>query len=108
MGTTIHQATLGNLPTLLRGGKPVVVDFWASWCTPCHVMAPILKDMAKEFDGRVIFAKVDVENNRDLATQFKIKSIPTLVFFKKGKEWDRLSGVKGRPELRRLLEKLSK
>jgi thioredoxin 1 len=70
-------------------------------------MAPILRDLAAEFDDRVIFAKVDVENNRDLASQFKIKNIPTLVFFKDGKEWDRLSGIKSRNELRKYLEKLS-
>lgn len=70
-------------------------------------MAPILRSLAKEFDGRTIFAKVDVENNRDLATQFSIKSIPTLVLFRNGKEWDRLTGVRGRPELRKLIEKMS-
>lgn len=70
-------------------------------------MAPTLRDMANEFDGRVIFAKVDVTNNRDLAEQFKIVSIPTLVFFKKGKEWDRVSGVKSRQELRKMLHKVS-
>ncbi len=106
MGGRILQATLGNLPELLRSGKPVAVDFWASWCAPCHVMAPILRGLAREFDGRVVFAKVDVQNNRDLAAQFNIKSIPTLVLFTKGKEWDRLTGVKGRSELRKLLEKI--
>jgi len=70
-------------------------------------MAPILRDIAEEFDGRVVFAKVDVENNQDLSSQFKIRTIPTLVFFKKGKEWYRVSGVKGRNELRKILEKLS-
>ena len=107
MAGRILQATLGNLPEILRGGTPVVVDFWAGWCGPCHVMAPILRDMADEFDGRVVFAKVDVPNNRDLAEQFKIKSIPTLVFFKKGKECDRANGVKSRQELRKILENLS-
>jgi len=70
-------------------------------------MAPILRGLAKEYDDRIVFAKVDVENNKDLANQFNIKSIPTMVFFKKGKEWDRLSGVKGRAELNKILEKLS-
>jgi len=107
MGGRVHQATIGNLRELLRSDRPVIVDFWASWCVPCHTMAPILRDLAEEFDDRVIFAKVDVENNKDLASQFKIKSIPTLVFFKDGKEWDRFSGVKGRNELRKYLEKLS-
>ena len=63
--------------------------------------------MADEFDGHVTFAKVDVDNNRDLAEQFRIVSIPTLVFFRKGKEWDRVSGVKSRQELRKILENLS-
>lgn len=107
MGVRIVQATIGNLPPLLRSGKPVVVDFWANWCAPCHVMAPILRDLAEEFDGQVIFAKVDVQNNRDLASQFNIKSMPTLVLFRNGKEWDRLTGVKGRPELRKLIGKMS-
>jgi len=103
----IHEATLGNLPELLRGENPVVVDFWASWCAQCHAMAPILRDLAEEFEGRVMFAKVNVQTNRDLSAQFKIKSIPTLVFFKRGKEWDRLSGVRSHTELRKLLEKVS-
>ena len=107
MGGRIVQATLGNLPELLRSGKPVVVDFWAGWCRPCHVMAPILRALAKEFENQIIFAKVDVENNRDLATQFNIRSIPTLVLIRNGKEWDRLTGVKSRSDLRRVMGKMA-
>ncbi len=91
---------------MLRSGKPVVLDFWAGWCAPCHVMAPILRGLAREFDGKVVFAKVDVQNNRDLATQFDIRSIPTLILFRNGKEWDRLTGVRGRSELRKLIGKM--
>lgn len=69
-------------------------------------MAPILKRLAKEFDGQVVFAKVDVQNNRDLASQFNVKSIPTLVLFRNGKEWDRLTGVRSRSELRKIIEKM--
>ena len=107
MGGRIVQATIGNLPELLRSGKPVVVDFWAGWCGPCHVMAPILRTLAKEFEEQVIFAKVDVENNRDLAAQFSIRSIPTLVLIRNGKEWDRLTGVKSRSELRKVIVKMA-
>ena len=71
-------------------------------------MAPILRELAKEYDDRIVFARVDVQNNKDLANQFNIKSIPTMVFFKKGKEWDRLSGVKERSQLRKIMEKLSR
>ena len=107
IGGKIHQATLGNLPELLRRGKPVVVDFWANWCTPCHAMAPIMKGLAKEFDEQIIFAKVDVPNNRDLAEQFKIRNIPTVILFRNGKEWDRFSGLKSRSDIRNMLQKLS-
>lgn len=106
MSGRILQATIGNLPELLRSGKPVVVDFWANWCAPCHVMAPILRGLAKEFEGEVSFAKVDVQNNQDLATQFSVRSIPTLVLFRNGKEWDRLTGVRSRSELRKLIGKM--
>lgn len=107
MGGRIVQATIGNLSELLRSEKPVVVDFWAGWCRPCHVMAPILRALAKEFEKQVVFAKVDVENNRDLATQFNIRSIPTLLLIRNGKEWDRLTGVRTRSELRKLIGKMA-
>jgi thioredoxin 1 len=69
-------------------------------------MTPILRGLAKEFDGQVLFAKVDVQNNRDLAAQFNVRSIPTLLLFRNGREWDRLTGVKGRSELRKLIGKM--
>jgi len=70
-------------------------------------MAPILRALAKEFEDQVVFAKVDVENNRDLASQFKIKSVPTLVLIRNGKEWERLSGLRSRSDLRKIIGKLS-
>jgi thioredoxin-like negative regulator of GroEL len=70
-------------------------------------MNPILRRMAERFGNRIIFAKVDVQNNSDLARQFSVNSIPTLILFRNGKEWDRLTGVRSRSELNKLLEKLS-
>ena len=70
-------------------------------------MAPILRALAKEFGDQVVFAKVDVESNRDLASQFNIKSVPTLVLIRNGKEWDRLSGVQSRANLRKLIGKMA-
>ena len=103
----IRQVTLGDFRELLQSEKPIVVDFWANWCAPCHAMIPILRGLARKFEDRLIFAKVDVENSRDLAQQFGVKSVPTLILFRKGKEWDRLNGVRGRTELKKLLEKLA-
>ena len=70
-------------------------------------MTPVLRVMAKRFEDRIQFAKVDVQNSRDLAQQFGVKSIPTLILFRNGKEWDRLNGVRSRSELNKLLEKLA-
>jgi len=106
MAGRIQSVTIGNLPELLRKGKPVVVDFWANWCAPCHAMTPVIRRLSKEFDEKVIFAKVDVDNNRDLATQFNVRSVPTLVFFRNGKEWDRLTGAKNHKEVRKVIESL--
>jgi thioredoxin len=92
---------------LLQSEKPVVIDFWANWCAPCHAMNPILRRLAERFESRIIFAKVDVQNSRDLAQQFSVKSVPTLILFRDGKEWHRLSGVRSRSELNKLFEKLS-
>jgi thioredoxin-like negative regulator of GroEL len=70
-------------------------------------MAPIMKSLAKEFDEQIIFAKVDVPNNRDLAEQFKIRNIPTVVLFRNGKEWDRFTGLKSRSDIAKMLQKIS-
>jgi thioredoxin 1 len=107
MARRIQEANLGNIRELLQAEKPVVVDFWANWCAPCRVMTPILRDMAERFKDRIIFAKVDVQNSRDLAQQFSVKNIPTLILFRNGKEWDRLNGVRSRSELNKLFERLS-
>jgi len=107
MGGRIRQATIGNIRELLQGERPLVVDFWANWCGPCHAMTPVLRDMSEKFKDQITFAKVDVQNSRDLAQQFGVKTIPTLILFRKGKEWDRLSGIHNRSQLNKIFEKLS-
>ena len=69
---------------VLQSSKPVLVDYWAEWCGPCKMIAPILDDMAKEFDGRLQVAKMNVDENRDIPSKFGIRGIPTLMIFKNG------------------------
>ncbi|NKB25390.1 MAG: thioredoxin [Kiritimatiellae bacterium] len=71
----------------------VAVDFWAAWCGSCKMIAPTLDALAQEYEGRVKFVKVDVDNNQDLATRFNIRALPTLYLFKKGKSLDLYEGV---------------
>ncbi len=87
--------------------KLVLVDFWAEWCMPCKIMLPILNDVAANSDGSYLVAKVDVDSNQGLAQKYGIRSIPTLVAFKDGKEVARFVGVKQKNFLINEMKKLS-
>jgi thioredoxin 1 len=78
----------------LTKNKTVLVDFWAPWCAPCRMMAPILNDLAAELNGNASIGKVDIEKYQSLAQKYKVRSIPTLIMFKNGKEVNRFVGVK--------------
>lgn len=74
-----------NYKELLESGKPVVVDFWAPWCGPCRSIAPIIEELAAEYEGRVVIGKYNVDDDTDLGVEYGIRNIPTLLFFKDGK-----------------------
>ncbi len=84
---------------------PILVDFWAAWCGPCKAVAPALEQLAREMNGRAHVAKINVDDNGDLANRFGIRSIPTLLVFKNGKVVDQLVGAAPKEQIRRMVEK---
>lgn len=102
------KITTENLETLKNGDKPLVVDFWATWCGPCRMIAPYIEQLAEEYDGRIVVGKCDIEegDNDDIAMEFGIRNIPTILFFKGGQVVDKMVGATTKAKLQEKFEKL--
>lgn len=98
--------TKENFEEVLASQLPVVVDFWAEWCGPCRMMSPIVDELAKEYEGRAIVAKCDVEQNDDFAMKYGVRNIPTIIFLKDGKLVDKQIGACSKDALKAKLDPL--
>lgn len=105
---TVHDVTTENFDqVVLQATRPVLVDFYASWCPPCRAIAPVLDELAAEFTDRVDIVKVNIDNAPELAQQFDVQGVPTLVAFRSGREIERMVGAASEPTLRSRLSAIS-
>ena len=100
------KITNENYESYKNGELPLVIDFWATWCGPCRMVAPIIEELANEYDGKVTVGKCDVEEADDIAAEFGIRNIPTIVFMKDGKILDKIVGAASKSKIEEKIKAL--
>ena len=98
--------TSENFASLKAGNLPLVVDFWATWCGPCRMVAPIIEELAKTYEGKAVIGKCDVDECEDLAAEFGIRNIPSILFFKNGEVVDKVIGAQPKAKFVEKIEAL--
>lgn len=91
MATEVNEANFEEI--VLKSNKPVLVDFWAEWCGPCRMIAPIVEEISKEYADKAVIVKLDVDSNNSISAKYGIRNIPTILFFKNGQVADKLVGA---------------
>jgi thioredoxin 1 len=106
MSQDIQHLTSDNFKSTVDSSPvPVLVDFWAPWCGPCKAIAPVLEELAGEMAGKIIIGKVDVDENGEVAAQYNVRAIPTLILFKDGQVAEQFVGLVGKSDLKAKIEK---
>lgn len=101
----VQHFTSETFEKAIAGDQAVLVDFWATWCGPCRMIAPVIEEVAAEFDGRAIIGKVDVDEDPGLAQRFGVMSIPTLIVLKGGKVVEQAVGARGRADVAAMISR---
>lgn len=102
--TLLHLTDTNFKKEVLESDMLVLVDFWTVWCAPCRMVAPILEELAQKYDKQLKVGKINIDDNPKIPTQYQVMSIPTLIFFKKGKAVDQVIGILSKAELKKKIE----
>lgn len=106
---TINTIEMSNFDTIIQSEKPVLIDFFATWCGPCKMLSPILKEVKDSLGDRISIIKIDVDKNQQISSQYQVRGVPTMILFQNGKQLWRQSGVLTKEEIiKTILEKSNK